>query len=49
MLPFLILNEQCPFSQTKLTVNKSGVAYEQEADAVADKVMQMPNPSVLKP
>jgi Domain of unknown function (DUF4157) len=32
--------------QTKLTVNEPGDAYEQEADAVADKVMRMPDPSV---
>ena len=32
--------------QTKLTVNAPGDPYEQEADAVADKVMRMPTPSV---
>lgn len=30
-----------PFIQPKLTINKPGDAYEQEADAVADKVMRM--------
>ena len=32
------------FFQPKLTVNELGDEYEQEADAVADKVMRMPNP-----
>ena len=35
-----------PFLQPKLTVNEPGDEYEQEADAVADKVMRMPDPSV---
>ena len=35
-----------PFFQAKLTVNEPGDEYEQEADAVADKVMRMPDPSV---
>jgi hypothetical protein len=35
--------------QAKLTVNEPGDAYEQEADAVADKVMRMPDPSVANP
>ena len=35
--------------QAKLTVNEPGDAYEQEADAVADKVMRMPDPSVFNP
>jgi Domain of unknown function (DUF4157) len=33
-----------PFIQRKLTVNEPGDAYEQEADAVADKVMRMQDP-----
>jgi len=33
-----------PFFQAKLTVNEPGDAYEQEADAVADRVMRMPDP-----
>ena len=35
-----------PFFQAKLTINEPGDTYEQEADAVADKVMRMPTPSV---
>src|SRR5579875_3566135 len=31
-----------PFFQPKLTINQPDDVYEQEADAVADKVMQMP-------
>ncbi len=38
-----------PFIQRKLTVNEPGDAYEQEADAVADKVMRMSDPSVSQP
>lgn len=34
-----------PFVQMKLTVNKVGDKYEQEADKMADKVMRMPAPS----
>ncbi len=34
-----------PFIQPKLTVNASGDEYEQEADAVADKVMRMKDAS----
>jgi len=33
-----------PFIQTKLTVNTPGDQYEQEADAMADKVMRMKSP-----
>src|SRR5688572_17219538 len=32
-----------PFIQPKLTVNQPGDEYEQEADAVADKVMSAPD------
>ncbi len=32
--------------QTKLKINEPGDKYEQEADRVADEVMQMPEPSV---
>jgi peptidoglycan hydrolase-like protein with peptidoglycan-binding domain len=39
-----------PFFQPKLTINKPNDVYEQEADAVADKVMRMERPGVqLKP
>ena len=34
-----------PFFQPKLTVNEPGDVYEQEADAVADRVMRMPDPA----
>ncbi|MCO5947149.1 eCIS core domain-containing protein [Mucilaginibacter flavidus] len=34
-----------PFVQPKLTVNKPGDKYEQEADSMADKVMRMAEPS----
>ncbi|MCW3109292.1 MAG: hypothetical protein JWQ09_3798 [Segetibacter sp.] len=34
-----------PFIQKKLTVNQPGDEYEQEADAIADKVMRMPEVS----
>ena len=33
-----------PITQPKLTVNRPNDIYEQEADAVADKVMRMPDP-----
>ena len=38
-----------PFIQAKLTVNEPGDEYEQEADAVADKVMRMPAPALISP
>lgn len=34
-----------PFFQAKLTVNTSGDAYEQEADRIADQVVQRPAPA----
>ena len=34
--------------QTKLAINKSGDEYEQEADRVADRVMRMPQPPLLR-
>ena len=37
-----------PFFHPKLTINNPSDRYEQEADAVADKVMQMNTPSVQK-
>jgi hypothetical protein len=36
------------FVQTKLTVGEPGDKYEQEADQVADKVMNMPEPAISK-
>jgi hypothetical protein len=45
--PFLNKNEQTsffkPLIQPKLTINQPGDKYEQEADAVAEKVMRMPD------
>ena len=35
-----------PFFQPKLSINQPNDVYEQEADAVADKVMRMPDPSI---
>jgi hypothetical protein len=35
-------------TQTKLTVNTPGDKYEQEADATADKIMQMPENSIQR-
>ena len=37
-----------PFFHPKLTINNPSDRYEQEADAVADKVMQTNTPSVQK-
>lgn len=37
------------FFQPKLTVNQPGDVYEQEADAMADKVMRMAGPTVGQP
>ena len=34
--------------QAQLTVNETGDAYEQEADALADQVMRMPEPQVQR-
>ncbi|SEI51227.1 protein of unknown function [Dyadobacter sp. SG02] len=36
---------KAPFFQPKLTVNEPGDSYEQEADAVADRVMRVPDPT----
>ena len=36
------------FFQPKLSINQPGDMYEQEADAVADKVMRMQDPSPEK-
>ncbi len=36
-------HDKAAFFQAKLTINKPGDEYEQEADAVADKVMRMPD------
>ena len=35
--------KETPFFQPKLTVNPPNVVYEQEADAIADKVVIMPS------
>ena len=34
--------------QAKLTVNKPGDIYEQEADQVAERVMRMPEPDIQR-
>ncbi|MEP6844390.1 MAG: DUF4157 domain-containing protein [Panacibacter sp.] len=39
-------NKGISFIQPKLTINNPNDQYEQEADAVADKVMRMENPSI---
>ena len=44
-----VKSNNTPFFQAKLTVNEPGDEYEQEADAVADKVMRMPNPTTISP
>jgi hypothetical protein len=44
---FFTKGSKTPFFQAKLTVNEPGDQYEQEADAVADKVMRMPNPDTI--
>ena len=42
---FAPVSHSSPSVQTKLTVNKPGDKFEQEADKMADKVMRMPAPS----
>jgi len=42
---FAPVNHSSPSVQTKLTVNKPGDKFEQEADKMADKVMRMPAPA----
>ena len=37
-----------PFVQAKLTVNEPGDIYEQEADAMADRVMRMSSTETIK-
>ena len=43
--PQVIDKVNTPFFQAKLTVNEPNDVYEQEADAVADRVMRMPDPA----
>ena len=38
-----------PFVQAKLTLNEPGDIYEQEADAMADRVMRMTSNETVKP
>ena len=38
-----------PLVQPKLTINEPGDIYEQEADAMADKIMRMSSPEAVKP
>lgn len=46
LCPFGGVCSTCPATiQAKLTVNDPGDEYEQEADQVADQIMQMPEPS----
>src|SRR5665648_582117 len=40
-----VRNSSAPSVQSKLTVNKPGDKFEQEADKMADKVMRMPAPA----
>jgi len=42
---FTPVSHSSPSVQTKLTVNKPGDKFEQEADKMADKVMRMPAPA----
>ena len=44
-----LVKSNTPFFQAKLTVNEPGDEYEQEADAVADKVMRMAAPATISP
>lgn len=41
-----MLSRTAPAMQTKLTVNRPGDPFEQEADRVADQVMRMPAPAL---
>jgi hypothetical protein len=43
-----LTGEQRPLVQAKLTVNRPGDRYEQEADRIADQVMRMPVPAVQR-
>jgi hypothetical protein len=48
--PLQNIAKATPFFQPKLTINQPNDVYEQEADAMADKVMRMEQPGVqLKP
>src|SRR5665648_323474 len=40
-----VRNSSAPSVQSKLTVNKPGDKFEEEADKMADKVMRMPAPA----
>src|SRR5436305_1751586 len=43
-----MLSHSAPSIQTRLTVNKPGDPFEQEADRVADQVMRMPAPATVQ-
>jgi hypothetical protein len=50
MCPFGGICDICPAKkvQAKLTINRPGDRYEQEADRVADQVMSMPEPDIQR-
>jgi hypothetical protein len=47
--PLMLQSKAKPFVQAKLTVNQPGDIYEQEADAMADRVMHMSSHEPVKP
>ncbi len=47
-LPLFLMTDAGARLQAKLTVNQPGDRYEQEADRVADRVMRMPAPEVVR-
>jgi hypothetical protein len=47
--PAMLNSKAKPFVQAKLTVNEPGDIYEQEADAMADRVMRMSSTETAKP
>jgi len=47
--PAMLHGNAKPFVQAKLTVNEPGDMYEQEADAMADRVMRMSSTETVKP
>jgi hypothetical protein len=47
--PVMLHSKAKPYVQAKLTVNEPGDIYEQEADAMADRVMRMSSSETAKP
>jgi Domain of unknown function (DUF4157) len=47
--PLMLQGKAKPFVQAKLTVNEPGDIYEQEADAMSDRVMRMSSNETVKP